>query len=580
MADFITHWDTFFSDAINSNVDVIASMHEDGVNHFLRRHFEIDATLPIKKRRFFQKFERKFKTFDDERLFKITLELKSPLEVRFPPFTYNKIDSNKWQNVDYPTESGLIAKNTDFDDLIEIVAPSITITMEWPRLNDTNPPKLQPWSFTIPPFEVYSLSYLQLIKEDSEFFVKIIPKKIKLDIPRENILEKIALKEFKHNAELAKLFNENEEKFVDLFIIATNIAAYEQTPKLVTSIKIPIPTIQERPLLPAAFDISNNIMTVGFGLDDTTLEQANNEVINQKYQEFNFNLKQDIENAGGLYKMVYDDVSPKRAHFTNPKTQEDFDNLLVNTNKYLDKLKTELDPLDSDSSEELEEIESLVSKGTFAFGVNEYLFDELARAALPSPKHDCTDSVRILDVVKGHICSWTRFNNVDITISKTATNGAEFKGECGIDIGGAIHACVKRFWDCSWRWTCSKLRLGIKGRPGISLKINSRPQNGIRLLAQVIQGDLRIVTNLRWPFNKVIEFFSSLVFKTIIAFINILAGVLSFVLLKPKFDMEDFKMSLRLKSFSNFYFERKGTDIPIEKKKFIAFKTDLSVTKL
>ena len=576
MADFVSHWDNFFSDAINSNVDVIASMHEDGVNHFLRRHFEIDATLPIEDRKFFQQFERKFKTFDDERLFKITLELKSPLEVRFPPFTYDKNNSNKWQKVDYPTDSGLIAKNTEFDDLIEIVAPSVTIKMEWPRLDGTNPP----WSFTIPPFEVYSLSYLQLLKEDSEFFVKIIPKKIKLDIPRQKFFEKIALKEFENNKELAKLFNENEEKFVDLFIIAANIAAYEQTPKLVTSIKVPIPTIQERPLLPAAFDISNNIMTVGFGLDDTTLEQTNNEVINQKYQEFNFNLKQDIENAGGLYKMVYDDISLKRAHFAEPKAPEDFDKLLVNTNLYLDKLKNELEPLDSDSIGELEENDSLVSSGTFAFGVNEYLFDELARAALPSPKHDCTDSVRILDVVKGHVCSWTRFNNIDITISKTPTNGAEFKGECGIDIGGAIHACVKRFWDCSWRWTCSKLRLGIKGRPGISLKVNSRPQNGIRLLAQVIQGDLRIVTNLRWPFNKVIEFFSSLVFKTIIAFINILAGVLSFVLLKPKFDMEDFKMSLRLKSFSNFYFERKGTDVPIEKKKFIAFKTDLSVTKL
>ncbi len=140
--NYAEHWNSLLTGNEKDNVDVIVSIHEQGINHLLSRHFEIDKTLPLKDQKYFRVFEKKFKTFEDERKFKITLELLRPIEVRFPPFTFDenskKENSKKWQKIDYPINGPeLIAKNSEFGDLIEVVAPEVSIKMEWPKLNGT-----------------------------------------------------------------------------------------------------------------------------------------------------------------------------------------------------------------------------------------------------------------------------------------------------------------------------------------------------------------------------------------------------------------------------------------------------------
>jgi hypothetical protein len=579
MNDFSTHWNKILTGDEKNQVDVIVSLHEDGINHFLSKHFEIDRTLPAEERKYLQVFERVFQTFGDKRSFKITLSLTEAIKIKLPPFTDGKSLSpsfkktSGWEAIHYPNDGPeLIGSNSAGENLIEMVAPGITVTMEWPKLDGTIPP----WTFVIPPFEVIAQAELQLYQEEQDFFVKMIPKFILFDIPRHNLQTLLQNQVRSADSEFQLMLTECEEKFIDLFIIAANIAAYEQTPKLVTSIKLPVPVIKERPIQPAAFDISNDILTVGFGIDKVLLDNFNTNLLKSKSQELEVAIATDIERANGLLNIVYKNAEGKKLKTPNQliaRPDEEIDTLLSHTNAFIKKQEAYLKTFEEEETV-VAGIDKLdYASEAFAIGINEYFFDVIVNSALPQPKHRCENDVE-LGLVKGYICHWSAFSNPDVSISSSAV----LSGAVDINIGGSIHACVKKFWDCSWKWACAKLALALVGRPKISLTLLSA--DGIKLLAQ-LSGDVRIASNLPYPFNKVVEALSKLVIKFIMAFINLLAVILTFFVLKPKIDLEDLHLRLTLKDFSRFYFQRTGNTSGIPtKNKFVCFKTNVSVTKI
>ena len=582
MTDFAAHWNSILKGDEKNQVDIVASIHEDGINHFLTRHFEIDQTLPQDNRKYYRVFERTFETFGDERKFKLTLSLTEALRLKLPPFTKamhladDFEDTTKWNSFDFLTNGPeLIATNNDNKSLVEIIAPGVSVSVEWPNLDTTKPPH----NWTIPPFQVFGQAELQLNQEGSDFFVTIIPKLIKIDIPRNQILKDTILNSIQNSpTSIQPLLEDCEEKFVDLFIIAANIAAYEQTPKLITSIKLPVPIIQERPIQPAAFDISRNIMTVGCGIDKVSLENFNEDNITMKTFELEYVIKRDIQKSGGLQNIVFKNAKGKNIKSPTQlitRSKEEQESYFKYTNEFI---KEQHDFLQSikeglkESSDEHNELQGLDE--AFAIGINEYFFDAIVSSVIPKPKSRCENEVS-LGLVKGYICHWSSFRNPDVSISPNAV----FAGSVDINVGGSIHACVKKFWDCSWRWACAKLALAIVGRP--TLKIQILKADGIRTLAQLDAGDLHLATNLPFPFNEIVKFFSSVIIKFIIAFSNILAVLLTFYILKPEFKVEQLSLKLNLKNFSSFFFER--TNSPSQdatKNKFICFKTSIVILKL
>ncbi|MDN5213270.1 hypothetical protein QQ020_14470 [Fulvivirgaceae bacterium BMA12] len=582
MEQFKNQWNRILAGDSKNQVDIISSIHEDGINFFLEKSFEIDQTLPDDQRKYRLSIERTFDTFSDPRKFKVTIELQKSLLVKFPPFsTLNRLSDDfgnitGWSEIDYPTDGPeLIAKAEDeTDGVIEVLAREVAVEMQWPNLDPTKPD--HKWS--IPPFNVLGQAKIQLEQEGSEFFAKIIPTLIKIDIPRTELKAQI-IQILESNSSSTELIEESdcEEKFVDLFIIAANIAAYEQTPKLVTSINLPIPTINDRPVQPAAFDISNDMLSVGFGIDKVVLEKYNEEAIESNSQKIDYLLNQDVEDAGGLLKAMYRNAEGKSIKTSKQlllRDEKEIEQNFKNINGFIADQEKWLNQFEAEDTVHLTLDDGPERPDSFAIGINEYFFDTIVNSVIPKPKHRC-EKERRLGPVKGYICHWSSFRNPDISVNADAT----LKGNVSVNLGGSIHACVKKFWDCSWRWACSKLALAIAGRPGLKVKILSA--NGVRVLGQFDAGGLRIVSNLPFPFNKIVEALSSLIFKFVVAFANVLAILLSFYVLKPEFVVDSLNLKLKLKNFSSFYFERSNAPSADKtKNKFIAFKTNISVSKL
>ncbi|MDY6918633.1 MAG: hypothetical protein SV765_00295 [Pseudomonadota bacterium] len=564
MNAFENHWNELFRQDDKQSIDVISSVTEDGVNFLLARSHEIDATLPTKERKYSQTFERTFDTFDDPRKFKMTLTIVKPLKFKLPPFTSGHLSSgfessSGWNEYQHSASSGAEIKATSIADdtnLVEMSAPEVTVKLEWDKLDGTG---THTWE--IPPFEVLGLIELELHKDEG-YYIKLVPKMIKLNIERGTVRD-LAIE----SASSATVEDSDcEEKFVDLFIIAANIAAYEQTPKLVMSIDLPALTITDRPVLPAAFEISDNIMSLGFGLDRTALSSQNKEVFDQQNAQLKMALESDIAASGGLQS-----ISRLNA--------EEQDGAFPNTDEFILKQQHYLKAFEEEDSEKLDLTGvQLTQQDSFAVAINEYFLDTIARSAAPEPKYDCSKEERVLDAIKGNVCNWTTINNPDINIKKVG-NDAKLEASAFIDIGGKIRGCVRKFWDCSWRWSCSSLALTLIGRPKLSVRVLKA--NGVRVLANVDPDNLRVKSNIAWPFNKIVDFFASWVVRGIIGVINILAALLSFYVIKPEFDLESLHMRLMLRNFDSFYFEKtQAPSTDSTKNKFMCFKTKLSATKL
>ncbi|RKR06435.1 hypothetical protein CLV91_3395 [Maribacter vaceletii] len=557
-----TQWNEILKKEGTQNVDVITSIKENGINHFLEKHHQFDS-LSYKKT-----FEKAFDSHNTKRKFKVEISLNKPVEIQFPPFTSVKHNESyrlkkDWFELEAKHNSPeLKAPSKEADPNIRINAKEIVIKIEWDKLNTTGK-----WSITLNPFEVLAESYIKLNQDADGYFLTIVPTLLKFDIPRNEVQSKI-----KNLSNSEALVGECEEKITDLFIIAANIAATEQTPKLVRNIQIPAPVIADKPLNPALLDISNNILTIGFGLDKQQLRIDNQKYITKSFYDLKSNINKDIEENGGLEKMVSTNYSQNRSiEDIEFLEEEEILEKFKNTNILITKLENQVTSNFTDETQELLELDKSI-KDAYAFGINEYFFDTIVDTTIPEPQSDCTKWLNI-KLAKGRICHWSKFTNSDIKISNTAV----LSGGVNVDVGGAIEACIKKAYDCSWEWICSKLSMSIKGRPKINLKL--KKSRGVSLLAQ-LDGRLYLDVNLPWPFNKIVKGLTGLVWTFLKGFINILLALLSFVVIKPVFSIPNQKTKLRLLDFDSFYYERpqiKG-NFPA-KNKFIGYKGGLLAIK-
>lgn len=572
MTDFKSHWSKILQPDGTQSVDVLTSFSQEGINYFLERHHKLDFHM------YKREFKKVFHSHQDKREFKIIMSISKPLQVQFPPFPniqeandpyVNVLDWQPLESSFYGPELVAPAKSSQ-DPNLRVYCNEVNITIEWPKLNSPS----KKWTFTLNPFNVYAEAYLQLDKDDDGHFITIIPTLLKLDINRQEVLSLIQTSKENAPSEIRAELDECEEKFTDLFIISANIAATEQTPKLVRNVKIPIPVIADRPVLPALLNLSDNIITAGFSIDKQKIEKEFEEFVQKGINELEYNIEQDIEKYGGLIQLVSSNYRNQSSlGDIQYLTEEEIDKRLVNTNEYLAKLQNRLIEAQKENEDLKSNSEIVQVNDAYAFGINEYFFDTIISSLVPKPKHECTGWLN-LALAKGRVCHWTKFNDADIKID---TNGS-LQGLINIDIGGAIEGCVKKIYDCSWEWKCSKLSLGIKGRP--SVKITLLSSSGIRIKASFDRGNLSLVTNLPFPFNEIIKALGSIIIKTIEGIINIVLLALSLVVLKPEFALPQHVSKIKLRNLSQFYFERtRLSGQPDSKVKFVGYKGAILVDK-
>jgi len=119
--------------------------------------------------------------------------------------------------------------------------------------------------------------------------------------------------------------------------------------------------------------------------------------------------------------------------------------------------------------------------------------------------------------------------------------------------------------------------LAVKGKPGI--KLNLQAGAGISFYGQLIPGGLTLVSNLPWPFNKVIEALSSLVIDAITAVINAIAANIKVDILLNEFALPQQNTKLKFSDISPFAFLRQGSQFTSAEKTFIGFSIGVTAKK-
>lgn len=265
-------WNSILNQGGTQNVDIIASINEDGINHYLEQHQKIDSRIYKKE------IKKVFNTQTDTREFIINLEIKSAIQVQFPPYKDQTIAGNftnkdKWFKLESEHEGPELNALKDEANKIQVYCNDINISLTWPRLNPK--PGETPWKFELKTIKVFAEAFAILKNDQDGYYISLIPTIVKFDVTNPSALVNSLIAEIKNlPIEEIKLLDECQDKFTDLFVIALNVLATEQTPKLVRNIRVPVPVIKDRPILPSVFNISENCLTVGGGIDKAKAERT------------------------------------------------------------------------------------------------------------------------------------------------------------------------------------------------------------------------------------------------------------------------------------------------------------------
>ena len=236
-------------------------------------------------------------------------------------------------------------------------------------------------------------------------------------------------------------------------------------------------------------------------------------------------LEADIEKVGGLENLVIasdpglnfeniDDVrkveilTPDQIHANLKKT-----NLVISTLE--NRQMKAFDQVELQAQEYIQE--QVESTNAVGVAFNEYMLVSIATSFVRQNKQACTDWLS-LGVVRGRACYWSRIDSPDLLLSGD-DNRLKVEGGARVDVGGSLEGCVKKFWDWSWDWACSQIRMGVKGRPGVEIDILRGKY--IAFTGKLV-GKLRLETNLPFPFNKIINAVSEIIWSVVKAIITIL----------------------------------------------------------
>ncbi|WP_338548957.1 hypothetical protein [Roseovarius phycicola] len=574
---FTSHWSNILAEGSNIGTDAIFSITEAALNNFFDKHHEYDKSL------YTYKAERTFTYNGNNRKFTLLMRVEEPFNCDLLPFT----DHSKERDAIWDGESGWVdleeARELDTqlftnsdDDSIRVLAKRVSLKLTWPDLKGGKPHE---FSFQVKIAATGQASLIEVPKEQNtgsnENFYALSVRLTKIKFEQEmrlkiaNALEQMAVKD------IALKEAAGDQKFIDLFIILINIVAARFAPKVVANVKLPTFEIGSEAAIPRMLDVSNDILSFGAGVNrEALMEDARSEIatgLSTYYQA----LDEDIEAAGGVGELLYSNYSvDKNIEELVPRPDKELSKMLTKSSGFITKLETSL--LEKELSDavaddrEATEVKQVASG--VGVGVNEYLLDVAIDSSMPPDEAQKCTKWLSAGVVRGRACYWTRFANPNIDI-----DGTDVKGDIDIDVGGALEACFKKFYDCSWDWKCGRLALALKGRPGI--KIGLKKSSGIKFNAQ-LRGRLELETNLPFPFNEVVKGISRLVWEAVKVIINLVLRRINFTVVPDKIELPDQKTRLRLKNFAPFSFVRKPA-VPLlpSQREFLGYSCDVLAEK-
>lgn len=574
--DFAAHWNRVLQSSKNPATDIITSLSEDSINRYLAKHHEHDTT------KYTFKFEKVFQ-LQPERRVKVEIKVDSPLAVDLPPFQAltppftQLFGNNGWIDVDENDVSGTLPSaspflkaqnNAGIPVSIRIFCRQLKFTLSWSKLS--NPTQF--WHWTPPPIAVAAEAKLELYQESERWFVKMMPTRIKFDKADPPTLRLLAVSAFRAMTKAQReALDNSEEKFYDLLLIGLNVIGTEYAPKMVKNIEIPVTTINEKKISPSIFNCSENHLTIGAALDTVALVNEAETILEREFSKLRTYIEDDIEAKGGMdAMMLHPDSrraqSPRELVFRpRPEVERDF----IRTNAYLKRLAVQAKNLGMPRAPgSAKRVRNKVNEG-LAAGVNEYFFETLVNGRLPAPRSECSDWKSILSKVRGRTCHWSDIHGFDLAI-----NGVQLTGSINIRIGGALEGCVRKFWDCSWQWACTRISLSVKGTPSITLRL-VKDDDGVAFYGQ-LGGTLDLETNLPFPFDAIVRFFFTIIRSFVIAFANLILSFIKFRILIKTIEIPDQRTKLKLSDFTPFPFNRSQPGaFPPERLKFIGYKADV-----
>lgn len=365
-----------------------------------------------------------------------------------------------------------------------------------------------------------------------------------------------------------------EKKFNDLLVICLNIAAYEFGPSLIRAVEIPGFNVAGLPIYPAYLNLSSDLITIGAAVDQPRAEQQIQKMAVPMISTYLALLEEDLASIPDPASLFVHDGPPDDQGLNEEQVESILAQNLTRSRAYVAKIQQQSEQAFMRAITPVEKPRNakLVMKVPEGIGValDEYFVDTL----LPRFFNKREEGVRegdVLNAVKGGIRWWLRIGNADADFQNN-----DIVGSADIDVGGAIFACVRKFWDCRWNWECAEISLGLNGRPSVSL-MTSNTNQGIAIRAQIV-GKPSFTNNLPFPFNAVVNKFGDLVVDAIVAIINIILSLVVIVVIAVEIKIPDMKTKLKLSGFNRFMFQRDAAQpvaLPPNKRKFLGVKANV-----
>jgi len=557
MVAFNTHWTKLLASTTDGG-DILASIREAAINHYLEKHFAGDKAKYSVIKSMVGKVDVGGTTKDVP--IKLVVSAKTPLIVDFAPLAGAPTIGGAWNAVDVPDATPNLSQGN-----VRIRVDQVAFSVEWQSV--FQPGVKFTWSPSPILFEAEARIDLRTIAEpveEARHVLHLQPVHVRFARPSRAILEKELDDLVKRlpPADAAIVVKHAIDKFDELLVLALNTAAVELAPRFATSIEIPVPVVAQQRIVPRALLISDDIATVSLGLDDNRLRQDAGKALARAATEVSLALEEDIEAAGGFRALVCRDVMA--VDWDSIDSIRDVE--ILPEAEISAKLKKTHEVSSRQSARAAREIGYWEGRSTGApaaaavadgvgVAINEYFLDSVA-ATFAQSSSDCTDCLN-LQAVRGRACYWLRLYDADISIGDSG-GVLVVGGAVGVDIGGKLEACVRKFWDCSWKWVCEELRMAVKGRPGVDITLIA---NKYVAFSAKITGRLQLETNLPFPFDKIISAMSAIVWEGVKAILNAFLTHIQIVIVPPRIDIPQQKTGISLSNFTPaFYSYGAGKD--------------------
>ena len=549
MPDYAVLWQTLLASSKNAQAtDFIASVSEEFINSFLEEHHKEDR----------DKYRLVFKrTFTGRagtpRKFTVSIDATKPLQIYLPPDASLPDPAGPWNDVPQPYRP---------DQSSQLSQPNLRaraefeLELKWPKLDGSGEWAWKPGALTV---DIEAFAELQHHTEEDEerFVVALRPTRIAVE--EATTFLAVAMRQLHGTAgkeELA-LMEIDEQAFKDLLVIALNIVATEYAPSLAAAIELPTPVIGKRTLFPTFLALTDDAISFGVSLDRAALVEENSGRIERSMAALESAVEADIAAAGGFERLVVKSYDPDKPQEMEIYSPEEIDRRMKATQAFFAALEIELEALSgSKPPSPPPSARGRWVSDAMGVGFTEYLFDVIVADALPGQKSECS-RWRRLGPIRGRSCTWARIWNPNVVVNPDASvSGSSF-----VDFGAKLEGCIKKFWDCSWKWSCSDIGVSIKGTPGLNFAL-ADSSGGVAFRARII-GELKVDFDLPWPFDKILNAFFNLFVKFVRALLNLYLALVSFQVVPGTISLPEQKTKVKLRNPTAFYLARTPT-VPVE----------------